>query len=232
VHRAGAGYFAELAAALGVDPPVPWHPPPPEPVEALQDLANEVDEVELARGEELGEAELRHHPRLADTQANGWGTQQDGSAFGDDVVRRASVAKYALAAHRPAENRSYVAQADANGARLDGATALTLRFGPGEPPCDGFWSLTVYGSDMFLVDNAIDRYAIGDRTPGLRRDDDGALRLTIGGPRPSDPSNWLPAPDGRYILVLRVYEGHAEVVDATWFPPSLVPTDAGMAQRA
>jgi hypothetical protein len=92
----------------------------------------------------------------------------------------------------------------------------------GAPPCTGFWSLTVYGPDMFLVDNQLDRYAIGDRTPGLRPDGDGGLTITIGGPRPDDVRNWLPAPSGRYALGLRVYEGAPEVVDATWFPPPLV----------
>ena len=223
VHTAGAGYFRELAIALAVDPPSTWHPPPPEPVASLVNLLDSIDEEEQRRGLELGEDELRRNPRMADTSANGWGTIRDGSDFGADVVRRASVAKYALAAHRPVENRSYVAQVDAEGARLDGAQALALRFEAGEPPCDGFWSLTVYGPDMFLVDNEMNRYAIGDRTAGLRRDETGALTFTIGGPRPADASNWLPAPDGRYLLVLRVYEGHPDVVDATWFPPPLVP---------
>jgi hypothetical protein len=185
-------------------------------------MVDAIDEADLCRGLEQGEDELRRNPRMADTHANGWGTIRDGSDFGADVLRRASVAKYALAAHRPVENRSYVAQADAQGARLDGATALQLRFEVDEPPCDGFWSLTVYGQDMFLVDNPMARYSIGDRTPGLRRDGS-TLTCIIGGPPPTDPSNWLPAPDGRYVLVLRVYEGHAPVVDATWFPPPLVP---------
>jgi hypothetical protein len=34
----------------------------------------------------------------------------------------------------------------------------------GKPPVNGFWSLTVYGSDFFLVDNPLNRYALGDRS--------------------------------------------------------------------
>ncbi len=164
------------------------------------------------------------NPLASDRNANGWGTNSAGSDFGVDVVRRASTAKFGLAAHHPVENRSYIAQADDRGQRLDGDCPLSLRFAPDEPPCDGFWSLTVYGPDMFLVDNEIDRYAISDRTSGVARDADGSLPLTIGGPRPADGRSWLPAPPGRYVLGLRVYEGHAEVVDATWFPPPLRPT--------
>ena len=37
------------------------------------------------------------------------------------------------------------------------------------PPVDAFWSLTMYNVPRFLlVANPIDRYSIGDRTPGLQ----------------------------------------------------------------
>ncbi|HEU0169914.1 MAG TPA: DUF1214 domain-containing protein, partial [Acidimicrobiales bacterium] len=91
----------------------------------------------------------------------------------------------------------------------------------GEPQVGGFWSLTVYDRDLFLVENELGRYSIGDRTPGLRRDADGSLPITIGHQRPGDTSNWLPAPSGPCYLALRAYEGHAAVVDARWFPPDL-----------
>ena len=89
-----------------------------------------------------------------------------------------------------------------------------------EPPAKAFWSLTVYGPDMFFYDNPLNRYSLGDRTPGLKRTSKG-LSLLIGGPRSSDPSNWLPAPPGPYRLGLRIYEGRQEVVEALWFPPPL-----------
>ena len=218
VHEARGAFFDELDAALTVDPPAPWHPQPPP---AVHDLGDVDRAAAVARGEQL----LVSHPFANDTTGNGWGTRRRGSDFGDDIVDRAAAAKFVLAGHHPAENRSYVALRDATGAPLDGSTALTLRFPPGgTPPTDAFWSLTVYGNDMFFVANEIDRWSIGDRTPGLRYDDDGALTLVIGGPRPADVSNWLPAPAGPYRLGLRVYEGKPQVVDATWFPPPLEPS--------
>ena len=38
------------------------------------------------------------------------------------------------------------------------------------PPVDSFWSLGMYGTDLNLVPNPIERYSIGDRTrrPGAR----------------------------------------------------------------
>ena len=65
---------------------------------------------------------------------------------------------------------------------------------------DAFWSITMYDlPDFFLVENAIDRYSVGDRTPGLTYADDGSLTLTIQRDAPSDPAaraNWLPTPEG------------------------------------
>jgi hypothetical protein len=223
VHDAGVAFFDELANALEVDPAAAWQPPPPSDLDVLIGRRDAASDGVVAAGIDEGERSIAATRQLSDMARNGWGTSRTGSDFGNDVTRRAAVAKFALAAHHPAENRSYIAQHDANGDRLDGDRALSLRFAPGEPPCRGFWSLTVYGPDVFLVDNEIDRYAIGDRTPGLRFDDDGGLSLTIGGSRPEAAPNWLPAPPGRYVLALRVYEGDDAVVHADWFPPLLDP---------
>jgi hypothetical protein len=67
--------------------------------------------------------------------------------------------------------------------------------------------------------------AIGDRTPGLRRDPDGGLTLAISHDRPPAGGNWLPAPAGPCVLVLRAYEGRAGVVAAEWFPPDVTIAD-------
>jgi hypothetical protein len=59
---------------------------------------------------------------------------------------------------------------DAAGDQLDGRHGYILRLEK-DPPVDPFWSLTMYDlADFWLFANPIDRYSIGDRTPGLRRD--------------------------------------------------------------
>lgn len=223
VHDAGAGFFDELRAALTVDPPAAWHPDLDAEAAAIVDGSVSLSTEQLAAGVAAGEQQLRSHGVGTDCDGNGWGTRLRGCDFGDDVLRRACAAKFTLAGHHPAENRSYVAQVDADGSPLDGSKALQLTFpSDGHPPCDGFWSLTVYAPDMFFHPNPIDRYAVGDRT-GLVTSENGDLAITIGGPAPADTTNWLPAPDGPYRMGLRVYEGHSGVVDATWFPPALQP---------
>jgi hypothetical protein len=213
VHAAGAAFFDELAAALRIDPPGSRHPAMGPEVAAL--LADPPAADLLAEGVRLGEERIRAHGLGVDRRANGWGTRSRGAAFGDDVTYRAAFAKYSLAGHLPAENRSY-----ARG--VDGSTPVALRFAPGaEPPTDAFWSLTMYGPDMFFVPNDIDRYSIGDRTAGLERDRDGGLTVIVSHERPERAANWLPAAAGGCVLALRVYEGSAAVVGATWFPPDV-----------
>jgi hypothetical protein len=68
--------------------------------------------------------------------------------------------------------------------------------------------------DYFLVRNPIDRYSVGDRTPGLAHGDDGFLTITIQHDEPVDASeraNWLPAPEGDFRPALRVYYPRPEV---------------------
>jgi hypothetical protein len=75
-----------------------------------------------------------------------------------------------------------------------------------------FWSLSMYevmpDGRMFFTANAINRYAVGDRTPGLRRDSAANLTLTLQNQAPQDSielANWLPTPSGDFSLMLRVY---------------------------
>ena len=57
---------------------------------------------------------------------------------------------------------------DGDGEQLDGRHRYELRFTTA-PPVGAFWSVTMYDTpDFYLVANPIDRYSIGDRTPGLR----------------------------------------------------------------
>jgi hypothetical protein len=94
-----------------------------------------------------------------------------------------------------------------------------------QPPVGAFWSITMYDvPDYFLVANPIDRYSVGDRTPGLVYGDDGSLEITISHDEPADATaraNWLPAPAGAFRPVLRMYEPGPEVLDQAYVVPSI-----------
>ena len=112
---------------------------------------------------------------------------------------------------------------DGEGEPLTGERSYTIRFEQ-TPPVDAFWSITMYDvPEFFLVANPIDRYSIGDRTPGLRRDDDGALTLVLQRDDPGDDErgNWLPtppAPSGRSCACTR--RGRRCSTAASSFRPS------------
>lgn len=97
---------------------------------------------------------------------------------------------------------------DGDGNPLDGAHRYELRLAT-EPPVGAFWSVTMYDTPgFFLVENPIDRYSIGDRTPGLQRDPDGGLTIVMQHEEPAEPerrANWLPTPAGPFRPLLRLY---------------------------
>ena len=109
---------------------------------------------------------------------------------------------------------------DADKQALDGRHGYLMRFEPGElPPVDAFWSITLYAADRFLHPNAMQRFSVGDRTPGLMQDPDGGLTLRIGRAAPVDTRNWLPAPADSFYLILRMYIPRPEA--RTWRIPPL-----------
>src|SRR4029077_2118355 len=73
------------------------------------------------------------------------------------------------------------------------------------PPAKEFWSLTMYDPAHNLVDNPINRYAIRDRTPGIKQETDGStiLYLQSTSPGADKESNWLPTPkQGAFSMAL------------------------------
>jgi hypothetical protein len=116
-------------------------------------------------------------------------------------------------------------QTEPDGTVLSGAHRWRMRFAPGQlPPVDEFWSITMYSlPDRFLVPNPIDRYSIGDRTPGLQYDPDGGLTLYLqaDSPGPGKDSNWLPTPRGPFFFAGRFYAPKAEALDGRWVLPAL-----------
>ena len=225
IAKSGVDFYSELKTYIDIDPPAPWHPQLSPAAQAIVDDPSSVSADELIAGVIEGERHIVGLNQADNVSKNGWSTGRSATGFGADILRRAAGAKFGLGGHQAIENRSYVAQHDSEQEKLDGTRPLQLRFAANDmPPCSAFWSLTAYGSDMYLVENEIDRWSISDRTPGLVYDADGSLTLTLSAERPLEIANWLPVPSGPYLLGMRVYEGHEEVISCDWFPPQLSRT--------
>lgn len=148
--------------------------------------------------------------------------------YGQDYLYRAVVAQQGLGA-LPVAEAMYMKAGGDTGAGVftgDGLYRLSL---PAQLPLDAFWSLSMYevmaDGQLFFTDNALKRYAIGDRTPGLKRNADGTLDLWIGRADPGGErtANWLPAPKaGPFALFLRAYLPRAEFLDGRFRLPAVV----------
>jgi hypothetical protein len=183
----------------------------------------EAAKPEIVRGLTDAAALVERKTHDLGTTVNGWTINYDGPEFGDDYLLRSAVAKDQIYVTVPAEALYPVAKVDADGLPLSGEHAYRMTFAAGAlPPVDAFWSITMYSRDARpLVPNAIDRYAIGDRTTGLEIEADRSLTIRIqhGEPPCGARANWLPAPAGPFHVMMRLYHPRASALDGAWVPP-------------
>jgi hypothetical protein len=156
---------------------------------------------------------------------NGWAFTTRTGIYGTDYLMRALVTAIGLGANRPQDAVYPTSQKDAAGRKYNGANKYVMRFPRGRlPPVDGFWSLTMYDSDYFFVNNPLNRYSISARQ-NLKSNPDGSTDLYIqkDSPGKDREANWLPAPAGDFILMLRMYwpdEKAPSIINGTWkIPP-------------
>ena len=156
---------------------------------------------------------------------NGWLYTTKTGLYGTDYLMRALVAAIGLGANRPVDAVYPTSREDADGEAYNGAHKYVMRFPKGQlPPTRGFWSLTMYDSQFFFVANPINRYSISARQD-LKTNPDGSVDLYIqkDSPGPDKKSNWLPAPDGKFQLMLRLYwpsEHKPSILNGSWkIPP-------------
>ena len=127
--------------------------------------------------------------------------------------------------NRPQDAVYPLSQKDAKGDEYSGAGHnYVMRFEKGRlPPAEAFWSLTMYDSDFFFVPNSINRYDLGQRDTFISNPD-GSVDLYIQAESPGKDkeANWLPAPKGKFLLVMRIYapgKSPPSILDGTWTPP-------------
>lgn len=83
----------------------------------------------------------------------------------------------------------------------------------------GFWSITAYGEDDFLMANPINRFCINDRSACVYNED-GSLDIVLSKDEPESAANWLPVGEGGFHLYLRIYLPEMEKL-SDWQAPEI-----------
>ncbi len=160
----------------------------------------------------------------AGTNQNGWMFSTKTGIYGTSYLDRALITAIGLGANRPQDAVYPTSDKDAAGQPYDGSKQYVLRFAKGQlPPVNGFWSLTMYDADFFFVANPLNRYTLSSRNK-FKENADGSVDLYIqnADPGPDKQSNWLPAPKGKFNLMLRLYwpkETPPSILDGSWTIP-------------
>jgi len=175
----------------------------------------------------LANKEIRGGLSAVGTARNGWSYPPSHLGnYGRDYALRAVIALIGLAALEPTEAVYMISLTDKERKPLTGENRYRLRFEKGAmPPVDAFWSLSIYevmpDQRSFFVDNPIHRYAIGDRTKGLKVNADGSVDIHIRHQSPGKEleSNWLPAPPGVLRLCFRAYQPREPILKGDYSLP-------------
>jgi hypothetical protein len=159
---------------------------------------------------------------------NGWVVTKGLGTYGTNYMKRAVVAAFGWPANREKDAVYPYTEVDSTGQKLSGANKYTLTFAKDEePPVRGFWSITMYEIDQgwWFVPNALNKFTVSPRN-NLKPNVDGSVTLYFQNESPGaeKESNWLPAPKGDFIAMLRMYwprEGSPSILDGTWTVPAV-----------
>ena len=226
-------YFTLLAELMKTNPPAPEDAPvlekfakiglvPGQDFDASKlkaDFAKRIPQVAQDR------IMLQFKINKAVSDINGWTYTTKTGLYGTDYLMRALVTAIGLGANRPQDAVYPTSEKDTDGNSYDGSNKYVIHFDKGQtPPVEGFWSITMYNGDFFFVANPINRYSISPRQD-LKTNEDGSTDIYIqkDSPGADKESNWLPAPEGKFILMLRMYwpnESDPSILNGTWkIPP-------------
>ncbi len=157
---------------------------------------------------------------------NGWLFTTKTGLYGTGYLQRALVTAIGLGANRPQDAVYPTSEGPDVLKKYNGEKKYVMRFAKGElPPVDGFWSLTMYDAGYFFVDNPLNRYTLSQRNK-LKPNPDGSVDLYIQheSPGKDKESNWLPAPKGEFVLMMRLYwpkENPPSILDGSWKVPGV-----------
>jgi hypothetical protein len=236
VHRMDAAtYFSTLATLMKDNPPALADAPMVEKMAQIGIVAGkpfDIGKLKPAVAQGLlgvpnsAQKAIMGFFSHAGIVVNGWQVMTKTGIYGTAYLQRAFVTAIGLGANRPEDAVYPTSMSDADGNAYDGANKYVMHFPKGQtPPAKGFWSLTMYDANYFFVANSLDRSTVSSRFD-FKYNADGSLDLYIQEASPGNDkeSNWLPAPAGKFILMLRLYwpqETAPSIIDGSWKPPGV-----------
>jgi hypothetical protein len=233
-----AGYFNLLARLMG-------GPAPPAKEDAP--IVAEMAKIGITPGTafDMGKLDLAVQAALKDVpsealkkiEANkeslggmvdGWVITKGLGVYGTDYMKRAVVAAFGWPANLQDDAVYPYTEVDSAGKPLSGANKYTLTFAKGQtPPVNGFWSITMYEIDQgwWFVPNALNKFTVSPRND-LKYNADGSLTLYFQNQSPGKDkeANWLPAPNGAFLPMLRMYWPKTQspsIINGSWKPPQV-----------
>jgi hypothetical protein len=228
----GIKIFDEISTAMVGNP---LNPPDPVLVTKLASIgigpgktpsteANDTIKTALQTGITEGQKLIDAQVAKFGTVKNGWLVNTQTGTYGTNYLFRAAVTQFGLGANIGQEAFYPSTFTDSQGKPLSGNSSYLIHFEPGQtPPVDGFWSITMYNNKSLFVDNPINRYSIGQYTEGLKNNTDGSLDIYVQNANPGadKESNWLPAAEGSFNMILRLYLPQPQALNGTWQLPSV-----------
>jgi hypothetical protein len=236
VNKLDAGAYFKLLAALMKD-----NPPAKEDASIVEKFAKiglvpgkdfDISKIDaaivrgLAKVPQAAQEKIMAHFKDAGKLVNGWTFSTRAGVYGTDYLQRAFITAIGLGANRPQDAVYPTSTEDAEGKKYSGANKYIVRFEKGQvPPANAFWSITMYDADYFFVDNPLNKYTVSPRNDP-KYNPDGSLDLYIQNESPGKDkeANWLPAPKGEFVLMLRMYwprEKDPSIIDGTWKTPAV-----------
>jgi hypothetical protein len=236
----GAAYFALFAELMKTNPPAAEDAPMVAKLAKLGIVPGQsfdASKLDAAVAKGIGEAPkpaqdkiMRHMKEGLLTKdmrlENGWLFTTKAGVYGTNYIQRALITAIGLGANRPQDAIYPTSEGPDLVKKYNGAKKYVMRFEKGKlPPVNGFWSLTMYDSQYFFVDNPLNRYTLSQRNT-LKANPDGTVDLYIQheSPGKDKESNWLPAPADGFILMMRLYwpkESPPSLIDGSWKIPEV-----------
>jgi hypothetical protein len=228
-------YFNMLAKSMAINPPAPED----EPIVAQMakiglvpgktfDLSKLAPDVQKALAD-VGKAAyelIAEEQKKVGKAVNGWMVTTGTGAYGTNYRWRAGVSAYGWGANLQEDAVYPSTKVDSAGDTLVGTNNYAVHFAKGEtPPVNGFWSITMYDKEYYFYANPLNKLTVSLRDDP-KFNADGSLDLYFSHEKPENApqANWLPAPAGEFILMMRMYwpkDTPPSILDGTWKPPSV-----------